>query len=92
MLACGVLGFIDDWAKVAHERSLGLRPRAKLFWQGAIAVVFGLLVVNWAGIPTWLQLPLTTAKIDLGVLTTTIPIGSAGVGRWSRGSTSRSSR
>ncbi len=78
-LACGALGFIDDWSKVAHERSLGLRPRAKLMWQAAIAVVFCLLAVNWAGVPTWLQLPLTTAKIDLGVLTTAIPIGSSGM-------------
>ena len=78
-LACGALGFIDDWSKVAHERSLGLRPRAKLMWQAAIAVVFCLLAVNWASIPTWLQLPLSTAKIDLGVLTTAIPLGSSGM-------------
>lgn len=74
-LACGALGFIDDWAKVSHERSLGLRPRAKLMGQGAISAVFCLLAVNWAGIPTWLQIPLTTAKIQLGVLSTTIPLG-----------------
>jgi len=78
-LACGALGFIDDWAKVAHERSLGLRPRAKLLWQGAISVVFCLLAVNWAGVPTWLQVPLTSAKIELGVLTTTVPLGSGGM-------------
>jgi len=78
-LACGALGFIDDWSKVAHERSLGLRPRAKLMWQAGIAVVFCLLAVNWASIPTWLQLPLSTAKIDLGVLTTAIPLGSGGM-------------
>ena len=38
-LACGLLGFIDDWAKVTHARSLGLRPRAKLFWQAFVAVI-----------------------------------------------------
>jgi len=75
-LACGALGFVDDWAKVAHERSLGLRPRAKLLWQGAISVAFCLLAVNWAGIPTWVQLPLTAARIDLGIVTTTIPLQS----------------
>jgi phospho-N-acetylmuramoyl-pentapeptide-transferase len=75
-LASGALGFIDDWAKVAHERSLGLRPRAKLLGQGAISVVFCLLAVNWANIPTWVQIPLTTTRIDLGVLTSTIALPS----------------
>jgi phospho-N-acetylmuramoyl-pentapeptide-transferase len=75
MRAGGLLGFIDDWSKVAHERSLGLRPRAKLAWQGAISVAFCLLAVNWADIPTWIQIPLTSTRIDLGVLTTAIPLG-----------------
>jgi len=74
-LACGGLGFIDDWSKVAHERSLGLRPRAKLLWQAAISIVFCLLAVNWAGIETWVQIPLTTSRLELGVLTTTVPLG-----------------
>lgn len=74
-IACAMLGFVDDFAKVAHERSLGLRPRAKLLWQAAISGVFCLLAVNWAGVEPWLQIPLTRARIDLGVLTTTVPIG-----------------
>lgn len=74
MVACGLLGFIDDWAKVAHERSLGLRPRAKMFWQAVVAIVFCLLVVNWAGLSTSIRIPLTTARIDLGVLTTVVPV------------------
>ncbi len=74
-LACGALGFIDDWAKVAHERSLGLRPRAKLLGQALIAVTFCLLAVNWADVPTWIQIPLTPTKIDFGAFTTTIPLG-----------------
>ena len=79
MLLCGMLGFIDDWSKVSHERSLGLRPRAKLFWQAVVAVAFGLLVVNWAGLPTWVQIPLTTTKIELGRLTTVIPVGGVAI-------------
>lgn len=74
-LACGALGFIDDWSKVSHERSLGLRPRAKLLWQAVISVVFCLLAVNWAGIETWVQIPLTDARLEMGVLTTTVPLG-----------------
>lgn len=75
MLACGVLGFIDDWSKVSHERSLGLRPRAKLFWQGAVAVTFGMLVVNWAHLPTWIQIPLTGSKLHLGGLSSIFTVG-----------------
>lgn len=67
-IACGALGFVDDFAKVAHERSLGLRPRAKLAWQAAISSVFCMLAVNWAGVETWIQIPLTRARIDLGVI------------------------
>ncbi len=75
-LACGMLGFVDDFAKVAHERSLGLKPRAKLLGQGAISVVFVLLAVNWAGVPTWLTVPLTSTKIELGrTLVTELPLG-----------------
>src|SRR5450759_3148269 len=47
MVACGILGFIDDYAKVVKERSLGLSPRAKLLSQAAVAIVLGLLAVNW---------------------------------------------
>ena len=75
MLACGVLGFIDDWSKVSHERSLGLRPLAKLFWQTVVAVLFGLLVVNWASLPTWVSVPLTTYRIEMGQWASIIPIG-----------------
>ena len=30
MTALGFLGFLDDWAKISKERSLGLTPRGKL--------------------------------------------------------------
>jgi len=79
MLACGILGFIDDWSKVSHERSLGLRPRAKLFWQGAVAVTFGMLVVNWAHLPTWIQIPLTGSRVNLGSFSSTFSLGGIAV-------------
>ena len=79
MLACGILGFVDDWSKVSHERSLGLRPRAKLFWQAAVAVTFGLLVVNWAHLPTWVQIPLTGTKLNLGTLSSTFSLSGVAI-------------
>jgi phospho-N-acetylmuramoyl-pentapeptide-transferase len=79
MVACAMLGFVDDWSKVWHERSLGLRPRAKLFWQAVISITFGLLAVNWASLPTYVDIPLTTARIDLGGLSSTVVLGDATV-------------
>jgi phospho-N-acetylmuramoyl-pentapeptide-transferase len=78
-VACGFLGFVDDYAKVLKERSLGLRPRAKLMWQTLIAVVFGMLAVNWVHLPTWVAVPLTGRGFDLGILTTHLTVGSVTV-------------
>lgn len=75
-LACGFLGFIDDWSKVTHARSLGLRPRAKLFWQAFIAVMFGLVVVNWAHLPAWIAIPGTAIRLSTEDFTTVFHLGS----------------
>ena len=37
-LACGGIGFIDDWFKVRHRRSLGLNGRWKLLLLAAITI------------------------------------------------------
>ncbi|MDI6900253.1 MAG: phospho-N-acetylmuramoyl-pentapeptide-transferase [Anaerosomatales bacterium] len=74
LLSCGILGFIDDYAKVVHERSLGLRPRAKLLWQGVIASAVCLLAVNWAHIDTHVLVPFL-GELDLGVVTSQLEIG-----------------
>ena len=75
-LAAGLLGFVDDFEKLAHERSLGLTPRAKLALQGLVAVVFGLLVVNWGGLSTDVSLPLIGGVLRLGTFATSVPIGT----------------
>jgi len=77
--ACGLLGFVDDWAKVVHERSLGLTPRAKLIWQGIIALVFALLAVNWGGLSTGVALPLTGITLDFGILASIVDVGGMAV-------------
>lgn len=71
----GLLGFIDDASKVAYERSLGLSPSAKLIGQGLISVTFCLLAVNLADIEPIIVFPFVDFALDLGVLTTTLPIG-----------------
>lgn len=75
MLLCGILGFLDDWSKVAKERSLGLTPRAKILGQGFVALLFGLLVVNWGGLAPTITLPLVPGSLDLGVLTSVFSVG-----------------
>lgn len=40
MVAMGAIGFIDDWRKIAKERSLGLTEKEKIFLQLAASIVF----------------------------------------------------
>jgi phospho-N-acetylmuramoyl-pentapeptide-transferase len=63
----GVLGFIDDFIKVRHQRSLGLSKTAKIAGQAVVAVVFGLVAVKVAHVPTDLSFVRGTG-VDLGVL------------------------
>jgi len=76
LLACGMLGFIDDYAKVVNERSLGLRPRAKILWQALIAATFGILAVNWGHLQSTVMVPLSRHALDFGIFTTTLRFGN----------------
>ena len=73
MLVTGSLGLLDDIESVAHKRSLGLTPSQKMAGLITISVVFCLAAVNWVGIDAVVRFP-GGAAIDLGVLTTTLPI------------------
>ena len=41
IIGLGIVGFIDDWLKVAKQRSLGLNAKQKLFGQAVVAGAFG---------------------------------------------------
>ena len=71
----GVMGLIDDLSKVVKERSLGLRPNAKMICLTLISVFFCLAAVNYAHIAPTVTIPFVTT-INLGVLTTVINLGS----------------
>ena len=45
--AFGVLGFIDDYAKVTKQTSAGLTSKQKLAAQTVVAIVAGVLTVLW---------------------------------------------
>ncbi|MDX6480254.1 MAG: phospho-N-acetylmuramoyl-pentapeptide-transferase [Gaiellaceae bacterium] len=42
-LACGAIGFLDDFIKLTHKRSLGLAGRWKLILLAVVTVVVGLV-------------------------------------------------
>jgi phospho-N-acetylmuramoyl-pentapeptide-transferase len=44
----GAVGFLDDYIKIAKQRSLGLRSRAKMTGQVVVAVAFGVLSLQFA--------------------------------------------
>lgn len=75
LLGCGLLGFVDDYAKVVRERSLGLKPKAKIVGQAVIAFSIGVVAVNWGHVSPDVTLPWGGA-LDLGVLTSTLQVGS----------------
>jgi phospho-N-acetylmuramoyl-pentapeptide-transferase len=43
----GAVGFLDDFIKIFRQRSLGLRSKAKLAGQTAVAVIFAVLALNF---------------------------------------------
>jgi phospho-N-acetylmuramoyl-pentapeptide-transferase len=47
MTGLGVVGFLDDYIKVANQRSLGLRASAKLSGQMVVAVSFAVLAMKF---------------------------------------------
>jgi phospho-N-acetylmuramoyl-pentapeptide-transferase len=61
------IGFVDDWIKVRHRRSLGLNKRAKFGAQVLVALGFALAAEHWAGVNTHLSFTrYNSLGIDLG--------------------------
>src|SRR5204862_3261287 len=55
-LACGAIGFIDDFIKLTHRRSLGLNGRWKLILLGLITVGVG-IAAQHQHLPTSVYIP-----------------------------------
>lgn len=47
LVGLGLVGFLDDYIAISKQRSLGLRSRAKMGGQIAVAVVFAILAMNF---------------------------------------------
>jgi phospho-N-acetylmuramoyl-pentapeptide-transferase len=67
-IACALLGFADDYAKLVKRRSLGLRARTKLGVTIAISIGLWLVAEKAAGLPPTLMLRFVDYHIDLGPL------------------------
>jgi phospho-N-acetylmuramoyl-pentapeptide-transferase len=66
-LAAAVIGFVDDWIKVRHRRSLGLNKRGKFIALVVVAVGFALASEHWAGVNTHLSFTRwDSIGVDLG--------------------------
>ncbi|WP_129663274.1 phospho-N-acetylmuramoyl-pentapeptide-transferase [Phytoactinopolyspora endophytica] len=48
LVGLGLVGFLDDYIKIAKQRSLGLRSGAKMTGQITVAVAFGIMAINFA--------------------------------------------
>src|SRR6266511_3522073 len=51
----GMVGAVDDWIKVSHERNLGLNKRAKISGLLIVAVGFAVATVRWTDVETTLS-------------------------------------
>ena len=66
LVACGALGFADDYVKIVKRRSLGLRGRTKLILTILISLALWWVATEQAGITTSVRLRFADASIDLG--------------------------
>jgi len=66
MIACGAVGFADDYVKIVKRRSLGLRGRTKLILTVVISLALWWVATEQAGITTTVRLRFVDASVDLG--------------------------
>jgi len=68
-IACGLVGFVDDYMKIVHRRSLGLRALTKLVALALISVGLWLLAFQKVGLTSDLHLHITSYdSIHLGIV------------------------
>ncbi len=65
-LACGAIGFLDDFMKIVKKRSLGLPARWRMLGLLAIAGALVYVAVEVVGLPTTLHVPVVDRAIEVG--------------------------
>ncbi len=64
-IGCGAIGFLDDFIKLRHRRSLGLKGRWKLLLLLAITVVVGFALQEEGRVGTSIYLPIVDVDLPL---------------------------
>jgi phospho-N-acetylmuramoyl-pentapeptide-transferase len=64
-LACGAIGFLDDYTKLRHKRSLGLRGRWKMFLLLCVTAAVG-VAAHHQGLSHEVYVPVADFTIPLG--------------------------
>ncbi len=62
-LGFGIIGFLDDYIKVVMKRSLGLKPRQKMFGQFVVTAVFLYYYFEVAKLDTSVLIPFTGGQV-----------------------------
>ncbi|MGI8315028.1 phospho-N-acetylmuramoyl-pentapeptide-transferase [Halobacillus mangrovi] len=65
LIGYGLLGFLDDYIKVALKRNLGLTSKQKMLGQIIIAIVV-YMILRQNDFPTTIGVPGTTLEVELG--------------------------
>src|ERR671914_1218729 len=64
-VACGAIGFLDDFIKLRHRRSLGLSGRWKLLLLLLITIVVGIAVHAQEQLDTSIYIPVANVDVPL---------------------------
>lgn len=64
----GIIGMIDDLAKIRKKENEGLTPKGKLILQSAAAILFLTLMRQTGEISTVIKIPFTQIELELGFL------------------------
>lgn len=65
-LACGAIGFADDWITIVHRRSLGLSGRVRILCLVAVAAVLAFVAIEIVGISTRVYVPILDQTLQIG--------------------------
>ena len=63
-IACGAIGFLDDWISLTHSRSLGLSGRWKLILLAVVTAVVG-VVAHHLHLSTNVYIPVIDVSVPL---------------------------
>jgi len=67
-LACGAIGFLDDWMKIVKRRSLGLSGRWRMLGLLAVSAVLVSVAVEVVGLPTAIDVPVLNESFEIGTV------------------------